>query len=64
MNIYQTVLFAILEPIFEQDNLDLEKVVKELKQTSGEKWAVGEMLERAMRFIYFSQVLIEEQKKK
>lgn len=40
-------LKAVLDPIREQDRPMLREKARQLKQTDGEGWAVGELLERA-----------------
>jgi len=44
-------LLDILEPIRQHDQKRLCEIATELKQTDGEHWAVGEMLERAVQFL-------------
>jgi len=44
-------LLEILNPINTHDRKRLREIVTELKQTDGEHWAVGEMLERACIFL-------------
>lgn len=44
-------LFAVLEPIKAQRRATLREIATELKQTDGEYWAVGEMLERGCIFL-------------
>jgi len=45
------ILLNILEPIRQHDQKRLCEIATELKQTDGEHWAVGEMLERAVQFL-------------
>jgi len=39
----------LMQPIFENDNDFLKKVINRLKGSDGEGWAVGEMVERALK---------------
>jgi hypothetical protein len=60
MNTYKTILNTIVEPILEHDEQRLHEVVTRLKQADGESWAVGEMLERALRYVPLAVALAEE----
>ena len=44
-------LRSIIDPIRDHDRSLLRKVATNLKQTDGESWAVGEMLERACLYL-------------
>jgi len=43
----QDIATQLLDPIRGQDRPRLREIATDLKQTDGEHWAVGEMLERA-----------------
>ncbi len=60
MNTYKTILHTIIEPIVGHDEEQLATIVTRLKQTDGESWAVGEMLERALKYIETTAALIDE----
>ena len=60
MNTYKTILNTIVEPIAEHDEAYLRGWVSYLKGEGGEGWAVGEMLERAMRYISMTLALAGE----
>jgi len=48
---YRNELVHILEPLEGHDLEKLDGVSRRLKQSDGEGWAVGEMLERALNII-------------
>ena len=48
-------LAHILEPLEGHEILMLDGVARRLKQSDGEGWAVGEMLERALNIIVAKQ---------
>lgn len=53
MNLEQQLkgLRAIIEPIVQHDRPLLRKKAAQLKQSDGEGWAIGEMLERALNYL-------------
>lgn len=59
-NIYKTILHTILEPLLTQDEEQLSKLITRLKQSDGEQWAVGEMLERALKYIEITKAVVKE----
>jgi len=54
------VLDYIFEPIQNHEVSMLMGVVKRLKQSDGEGWAVGEMLERALKVNAYGEKLAKE----
>lgn len=54
-------LDAVLDPIRNHNRPMLRKVVEQLKQASGEEWAVGEMLERACILLDMLEMPAESQ---
>jgi hypothetical protein len=60
MDIYKTILNAIVGPICEHDAEKLSGVVSRLKESDKEGQAVGEMVERALRYITMTIALAGE----
>lgn len=60
MNTYKTILNTVVEPIVYHDEQHLQQWITRLKQSDGESWAIGEMLERALRYITMTVALAEE----
>jgi len=51
VNISTAIINTLVEPICDHDTENLKRWVERLKTSDGEGWAIGEMLERAMRYI-------------
>ena len=46
---WEQIVINILEPLDGHNLVNMEKVVERLKQSDGEGWAAGEMLERVLK---------------
>lgn len=57
VQVYKILLNTIVEPITHHDEDQLRGWVVQLKQSDGEGWAVGEMLERALGYIMLAEWL-------
>lgn len=61
MDIYKVMLNTIVKPITAHDEDRLQAWVARLKQSGGEGYAIGEMLERALRYVTITVALATEQ---
>lgn len=60
METYKVMLNTIVEPLTHCEEDALQAWVTRLKQSDGEGWAIGEFLERALRYITMTVALAEE----
>jgi hypothetical protein len=61
MDTYKNILNTIVQPLCDHDEDLLRMWITRLKQSDGEGRAVGEMLERALRYIRMTVALANEQ---
>lgn len=59
MEIYKSIFNTVVEPLIYHDEQRLHGWVTRLKQSDGEGYAIGEMLERALRYITMTSALAD-----
>jgi len=57
---YKNILNTVIQPLCDHDEDLLRMWITRLKRSDGEGWAVGETLERALRYIRMTVALANE----